>query len=557
MESKIVSRGTGRSVVAASAYMSCSRLYNDYDGVQHDYTKKQGLVWQEVFLPPQAPQEWRDREQLWNAVEAVEKTKDSRLAREIIVALPVELEHDEQIALTSAYISKQFVADGMCADAAIHDTDGHNPHAHILLTMRPLNEDGTWQYKTEKEYLCMKDGEERGFTAAEFRNAQLEGWEKQYLCRVGRKKVYMTPTAAAEHGYARADKHPKSSRYGRQNPITARWNSEDQLISWREAWADMANRAIEQAGLEERIDHRSHAARGLNEQPTIHEGVTARALERKGMIADRCEINRQIKADNALLQELKSEIKKLAALVTRTVPAIAEGLEKLRSRVMIFCYQLSHIRSDKSHIQKSLAVWKLEMERYAGLAQQIKEKSKERKSLVAEKKKLPIYHVKRHKALTVRIAELTEDLEELRSENSLLLQKFEYAEDAGAETFSKDIATMEAGLKKLEAQEQKYSAELDKALAEYADLKAQAVDFDPVELYTARQAIRRGNELEAENWVQHIYGEKYSLLLMLDSKRTVSQMLHEDMERQTIRKLMRQAQKEHQTFQKKKSEQER
>ena len=115
----------------------------------------------------------------------------------------------------------------MCADVAIHDTDGHNPHAHILLTMRPLNEDGTWQYKTEKEYLCMKDGEERGFTAAEFKDAQLEGWEKQYLCRVGRKRVYMTPTAAAEHGYDRADKHPKSSRYGRQNPITARWNSED------------------------------------------------------------------------------------------------------------------------------------------------------------------------------------------------------------------------------------------------------------------------------------------------------------------------------------------
>ena len=85
--------------------------------------------------------------------------------------------------------------------------------------------------------------------------------------------------------------------------------------------------------------------------PTIHEGVAAQALERKGIISDRCEINRQIRADNALLRELKAEIKKLAALVVRTVPAIAEGLEKLRSRVLIFCYQLSHIRSGKSHIQ--------------------------------------------------------------------------------------------------------------------------------------------------------------------------------------------------------------
>ena len=97
-------------------------------------------------------------------------------------------------------------------------------------------------------------------------------------------------------------------------------------------------------------------------------------------------------------------------IVARTVPAIAEGLEKLRSRVLIYCYQLSHICSGKSHIQKSLAVWKPELERYTGLVQQIKAKSKERKTLVAEKKELPIYHVKRHKALAVRIAELTEDL---------------------------------------------------------------------------------------------------------------------------------------------------
>ena len=139
---------------------------------------------------------------------------------------------------------------------------------------------------------------------------------------------------------------------------------------------------------------------------------------------------------DTLLRELKAEIKKLVA---RTVPAIAEGLEKLRSRVLIFCYQLSHIRSGKSHIQKSLDVWQPELERYAGLAQQLKEKSKERKVLVAEKKALPIYHVKRHKVLAVRITELTEDLEELRSEKSLLLQKFEYAEDTGAETFRRDI----------------------------------------------------------------------------------------------------------------------
>ena len=538
LEAKVVGRGAGRSAVAASAYLSCSRLYNDYDGIQHDYTKKQGLVWQEVFLPEYAPQEWQDREKLWNAVEEVETAKDSRLAREFVVALPIELSREQQIELLQDFIREQFVSDGMCADAAIHDTDGHNPHAHILLTVRPLDEQGKWQYKTEKEYLCMRNGEERGFTAAEFKSAQNDGWEKQYPYKVGKKKVYMTPSAAEAQDLIRADKHPKSTRYGRQNPISERWNSEEQLVSWRVAWADVTNRYLESAGREERIDHRSNAARGLDEIPTIHEGVTVQALERKGIVSDRCEMNRQIRADNALLRELKAEIKKLAALVARTVPAIAEGLERLRSRVLIFCYQLSHIRNGKSHIQKSLAVWKPELERYTGLVQQIKEKSKERKTLVAEKKALPIYHVKRHKALAVRIAELTEDLEELRSEKALLFQKLEYAEDAGAEEFRKDIATMEAGLKKLEAQEQRYSAELDKALAEYAELKAQASDFDSVELYQARQVLRPAREKAAERQLEETLQKKPSLIMLLSAKQEVSRLLGEDTEERQARQMV-------------------
>ena len=547
LEAKVVSRGAGRSAVAASAYLSCSRLYNDYDGIQHDYTKKQGLVWQQIFLPEYASQEWQDREKLWNAVEEVETAKDSRLAREFVVALPIELSREQQIELLQAFIREQFVSDGMCADAAIHDTDGHNPHAHILLTVRPLDKQGHWQYKTEKEYLCMRNGEECGFTAAEFKSAQNEGWEKQYPYKVGKKKVYMTPSAAEAQELVRADKHPKSTRYGRQNPISERWNSEEQLVEWRKAWADVTNLYLECAGRAERIDHRSNAARGLDEQPTIHEGVTARALERKGIIADRCEINRQIRADNALLRELKAEIKKLTALVARTVPAIAEGLEKLRSRVLIFCYQLSHIRGGKTHIQKSLAVWKPELKRYTGLVQQIKEKGKERKSLVAEKKELPIYHVKRQKALAVRIAELTEDLEELCSEKALLLQKFEYAEDAGAEAFRKDIAIMEAGLKKLEAQEQKYSAELDKALDEYAELKAQAADFDPVELYKARQVIRPALEKAVKKQLEDTMQEKPSLIVLLSAKQEASRLLGEDTEERQVRQLIMRRQKEQRT----------
>ena len=215
LEAKMVSRGAGRSAVAAAAYLSCSRMLNEYDGVQHDYTRKQGLGWRQVFLPATAPAEWQDRETLWNAVEETETAKDSRLAREFVAALPIELSREEQIQLLQDFIKEQFVADGMCADAAIHDPypPGHNPHAHILLTVRPLDEKGKWQYKTEKEYLCVKDGEERGFTAAEFKQAQADGWEKQYQYKVGKKKVYMAPSAAQAQGYERVSKYPKSTKY--------------------------------------------------------------------------------------------------------------------------------------------------------------------------------------------------------------------------------------------------------------------------------------------------------------------------------------------------------
>ena len=553
LEAKVVSRGTGRSAVAASAYLSCSRLYNDYDGIQHDYTRKQGLAWQQVFLPEYAPQEWQDREKLWNAVEEVETAKDSRLVREFVVALPIELNREQQIELLQDFIREQFVSDGMCADAAIHDTDGHNPHAHILLTVRPLDEQGHWQYKTEKEYLCMSNGEERGFTAAEFKAAVNDGWEKQYTYKVGKKKVYMTPSAAEAQGLVRADKHPKSTRYGRQNPISERWNSEEQLVVWRAAWADVSNRYLECAGRDERIDHRSNAARGLDEQPTIHEGVTARALEREGIIADRCEINRQIKADNALLRELKAEIKKLAALVARTVPAIAEAMEKLRANMIVYRYQLRHIGRGRQRMKDYIHAVQPKLVRYTELVREIRDKSKERKSLLDEKKETPFYLISKQHELSRRIVELTEELEELKSEKDMLLHSLECTDDAGITAVKKDISTIEAALKKLSQQKEKYTAELDNTLQQYADLKGQAVEFDPDELQDARLALRPAMERSAVDRVQAAYGGKYNPLVMYDSKRDVAVMLHEETEARSIRKHLRQKQQTQQKQNKKNS----
>ena len=546
LEAKVVSRGNGRSAVAASAYLSCTNILNDYDGVRHDYTRKKGLVWREVFLPEFAPQEWQDRGVLWNAVEENEKTKDSRLAREFVPALPVELSKEQWQRLLSDFINDQFVADGMCADVAIHapDPPGYNPHAHIMLTVRPLDENGKWQYKTEKEYLCMKDSEERGFTAAEFKAAQADGWEKQYQYKVGKKKMYMTPSAAEAQGYERVNKYPKSTKYGRQNPISERWNSEEQLVEWRKAWADVTNRYLEQYGHDARIDHRSHAERGLTEQPTIHEGVVARALEKKGIVSDRCELNRQIKADNALLRELKDTVKKLLKAVKNSVPEIAEAMEKLRGNMIIFKYQLLHLGSNKHSIKQSLNLFREEMAEYVAVTDKIKAKSKERKSLLTEKKETPVIHVLKHRDLAKRIAELTEDLEELRSEKAMLLRQLQYPEDATADMFKKQIRTLEDGLKKIEASEAQYAAELDNALKQYAELQEQATEFDPIELYETRQEIRSNHERDATRRIQNAYGDKYDMLRMYDSKRSVANLLNESAEERSLTERLRAKQKE-------------
>ncbi len=547
LEAKVVSRGNGRSAVAASAYLSCTNILNDYDGVRHDFTWKKGLLWQDVFLPEFAPQEWQDRSVLWNAVEETEKTKDSRLAREFVPALPIELNKEQWQELLTDFIGEQFVADGMCADVAIHDPypPGHNPHAHIMLTVRPLDERGRWQYKTEKEYLCIKDGEERGFTAAEFKAVQDKGWEKQYLYHVSeKKKVYMTPSAAEAQGYGRVNKYPKSTKYGRQNPISERWNSEEQLVLWRKAWADVTNRHLERYGHDVRIDHRSNAERGIDAQPTIHEGVVARALEKKGIISDRCEINRQIKADNALLRELKATVKKLTDAVKNTLPAIAEAMETVRRNMLIFCYQLRYIRIGKRKDQDYLSSVKPAYEQYLSIVKEIKDTRKERKALTAEKKALPIIQVFKHKALAAKIAELTEKLEELQSEKNFLLQCMECPEEGADEIIRKSIDATESNLKRLEAQEQKYSVELDTALQQYAEMKGQASGFDEIELYQKRMELRPGKEREAEQKIEKAYGDKYSWLMMMDSRRDVSGHLDEYAEEKAIERKIRQEQRE-------------
>ena len=252
--------------MAAAAYRSGEKLVNEWDGLTHDYTRKGGVVHTEIMLPAHAPPEFQDRSTLWNSVEEIEKSSTAQLAREIEVALPVELSRAEQLALVRAYVKDNFVNAGMCADFAIHDKGTGNPHAHIMLTMRPLKEDGTWGAKCRKVYDL--DGQGQRIPDGK------GGW--------------------------------KSHRED-----TTDWNQRSNAEKWRAAWAGYTNRALEAAGRPERIDHRSYKRQGVDKIPSVHMGPAASQMERRGIQTEKGNINREIAADNKLLKEIKARITRL------------------------------------------------------------------------------------------------------------------------------------------------------------------------------------------------------------------------------------------------------
>lgn len=530
-EAKMISRGTGRSVVAAAAYASCSKIYNDYDGMMHDYTRKHGCVYSEIFLPSNAPPEWQDRTELWNAVEAAEKAKDSRLARELIVALPVEIGLDEWKAILKDFISKQCVNKGMCADVSIHDTDGHNPHAHILLTMRPIDDKGKWQAKTQKEYLCKRGDEERGFTAAEFKTAQADGWEKQYQYKVDKKKLYMTPTEAEQQGYERVSKNPKSTRYGRQNPICAEWNSEEQVLRWRKAWEGVTNKALEQNSIDARVDCRSFKECGIDEQPTIHEGVSAHIIEQRGGVSERCEMNRQIKADNALLLEIKKQIKKLSAIVVdkvkKTVLDFANTLENLRNRYIFNRYEITQNENISTELKQYNTTIDVTVQRYNGIVQQLDNKITELKKMKAEQKHLNPIHIFRHKELTEHIDKTEKEIKKLQNLKSAFLDKMSCKSE-------KDIPQYKAlhiknddiiiGIAANNTELEKQCAD-DKA--EFISIKKSIPSEDMVAVQAERYTIHDEYTKSNIQKLQEKYGRKYSYDIYKDVEADVNMELHE------------------------------
>ena len=530
-EAKMISRGTGRSVVAAAAYASCSKIYNDYDGMMHDYTRKHGCVYSEIFLPSNAPPEWQDRTELWNAVEAAEKAKDSRLARELIVALPVEIGLDEWKAILKDFISKQCVNKGMCADVSIHDTDGHNPHAHILLTMRPIDDKGKWQAKTQKEYLCKRGDEERGFTAAEFKTAQADGWEKQYQYKVDKKKLYMTPTEAEQQGYERVSKNPKSTRYGRQNPICAEWNSEEQVLRWRKAWEGVTNKALEQNSIDARVDCRSFKECGIDEQPTIHEGVSAHIIEQRGGVSERCEMNRQIKADNALLLEIKKQIKKLSAIVVakvkKTVLDFANRLENLRNRYIFNRYEITQNENISTELKQYNTTIDVTVQRYNGIVQQLDNKITELKKMKAEQKHLNPIHIFRHKELTEHIDKTEKEIKKLQNLKSAFLDKMSCKSEKDIPQYKALHIKNDDIIIEIAANNTELEKQCADDKAEFISIKKSIPSEDMVAVQAERYTIHDEYTKSNIQKLQEKYGRKYSYDIYKDVEADVNMELHE------------------------------
>lgn len=349
LSAKLIGRSNGRSAVGAAAYRSGSIITNEYDGITHDYSKKKGILYSEVMLCDNAPVVYQDRSQLWNAVELTEKDSKAQLSRELEIALPKELNLESQVLLVQKYIDKNLTSEGMCADFSIHDKGDGNPHAHIMLTVRPIDKDGKFEAKREKVYLCKNAvGDEWGFTAKELANIKSSIWEKQlpyykngnpksrpvYLT----KREYESDIKYKEYQRVKGKNNPKKSKDDRINPIIEKWNSVDSLRKWRSAWADMCNQELERNGFHERVDHRSFIAQGRTDIPSIHIGVAALQMERRGIKSDRGNIHRDIKQRNAELRLITNKLLELHRLRNsdgniirsdiKNVKAVPEGLKR-------------------------------------------------------------------------------------------------------------------------------------------------------------------------------------------------------------------------------------
>ena len=270
----IVARSKGHSVIAKAAYNARDKLQDEYYGKTHDYSKKEDLVFSKLFLPEHIPKEFSNREYLWNEVEKIEKSKNSQLARNLLFTLPRELNEQDRIKLISEFIEENFTSKGMIADCNIHNpmASDHEeqPHAHILLTLREIDEKGNWKPKCRKEYILDENG--------------------------GKIKL-------------------KSGNYKSRKVNLNDWNKPDKAKEWRENFSKKANEYLARNNINKRIDPRTFKEQGREELPQIHLGTSSYQMEKKGIQTERGNQNRKIIALNLEFRKLKEELSKLTSWI--------------------------------------------------------------------------------------------------------------------------------------------------------------------------------------------------------------------------------------------------
>lgn len=266
-----ISSGKMRSAVASASYRSGQVLYSEKEQKKYYYSREV-LPESLILVPKNAPYWARNRERLWNEVEKIDRRANSRYAKEFNVALPIELTADEQKELLIKYVQENFVDIGMVADIAIHRDHPHNPHAHVMLTNRPFNADGTWGKKSKTEYILDKNG----------------------------NKIYT-----------------KNGNIRQRKIWLVDWDKREKINEWRSAWANAVNLTFEEKNMPYRISEKSFEEQGLDELPTKHEGVNSLREERK-KYNDDVKSLRKNKADYSNTIEKISNIEKIEAIKKHT-----------------------------------------------------------------------------------------------------------------------------------------------------------------------------------------------------------------------------------------------
>ena len=276
---KIISRGKGQSCMASCAYYSGEKKYSEYECCwKYPHSSPARVKWVEVMLPLNAPRAYADPQTLWNAVDAAETSVNAQTARSMLFALPRELTDEQNLALVRDFCQKEFVDKGMVCNFFYHDKDDGNPHVHIMLTLRAMDENGKWLPKSKNVYALDENGNR-----------------------------IRTPNGS----------------WKRIKVDTVDWNERKYGEIWRQDWAAAQNAALKAAGRMERVDMRSLERQGVEDRlPQKHLGPTASALERKGVSSERGDENRKIISGNKMLASLQ-----------KTVRGIGDWLDELRKAV--------------------------------------------------------------------------------------------------------------------------------------------------------------------------------------------------------------------------------